>query len=421
LYGYPPIALPLGRCVGGTTVINSGTCFRTPEYVLNKWEREYNLKDISPENLDPFFKKVEEVISVKKSPMDVLGKNNILIKQGADSLGWKGGVIPRNITDCKGCGRCALGCPEDAKRAMHITYVPLALKYGARFYTYARAEKIIRRGDGFCIKGIVSENGKKKDITIYSKIVGIAGGTIFSPQILKNSGIGKESAFLGKNLHIHPAVRVCAVFDEEIRGWEGVPQGYYIDEFLGSDGIILEGVFLPPDMFSISLPYIGKKYKDLMMKYKNISAFGAMVSDTSTGFIKTLGRETFIFYNLNKYDTERLKKAVSKIAEIYFTVGAKRVFTGIYGWTELKDMDENKRFLNSKIKPTQIESMAFHPLGTCRMGSNPYSSVVDSYCKVHSVKNLFVVDGSIFPSSLGVNPQLSIMAFATRAAHYLLG
>lgn len=421
LPGYPPIAVPLGRCVGGTTVINSGTCFRIPEEVIDKWNEEEGLQ-INKKELEGYYEEIERRISVQQVSEEVLGENARVVRRGAEALRLRTYPLRRNVKGCEGCGRCAFGCPRDAKQAMHITYIPDAVENGADLFTSTRAERIIVKGERACgIETIMfdDEGYPLYRAHFYGRVICIACGAIYTPVLFQRSGIKSKSGLIGKNLKLHPAVRVAAEFEHEIHGWNGVPQGLYIDEFLKTEGIIFEGAFVPPAMFSISLPYTGLKHKSLMERYKYMSTFGAMVSETSSGIVRARKERALIFYHLNRFDTMRLKRAVEILAEIYLSAGAKRVFTGIYAMPEI-DINSFNAFRNLKIRPSWIESMAFHPMGTMRMSSSPSRGVTGKFGEVHGFKNLFVADASLFPSSLGVNPMEGIMAFSMRTAGYIL-
>jgi choline dehydrogenase-like flavoprotein len=424
LPGHPPIIVPMGKCLGGTTVINSGTCFKTPDSVLVKWAEEFGIKKCLPEDMAPFFERVEKIINVTPVTDDIMGKNGIKFREGVKKLGYSGGPIKRNMKDCKGCGTCVFGCPHDSKQAMHLTYIPSASEKGARIYTHCRVEKIKVEGSRVTgVSGTILEPGTDKPLgqfNINAKVVAVACGAMLTPVLLLRNNLANSSGEVGKNFRLHPGIRVIAVYDEVINGWLGVPQNYYVDEFF-NEGIMLEGVFVPPEVGAMGMPFLGEKHKELLANYKYIGAFGAMASDTSKGRIFARGNgRPFILYNLNKEDARKLGKAVAITSKIFFAAGAKIVFPSIYGYLTLNSIDDCKKIEDANIKPSQLECMAFHPMGTCRMGSDPKKSVVDSYGESHDIKNLFIVDASIFPSSLGVNPQESIMAFSTRSAFHVL-
>ncbi|UCD83763.1 MAG: GMC family oxidoreductase [Deltaproteobacteria bacterium] len=421
--GMPSIPIPTGKCIGGTTTINSGTCFRVPDYILKSWQENYGLEDLTSEAMRPSFERVEKTINVTPVGLDIIGKNALVFKRGTEALGFKGAPIARNAKDCRGCGVCVFGCPTDAKQAMHLNYIPLSSQCGAKIYANCRAERILteqKRVKG--VEGLFLDqktNKKTHKMKVEAKVVILTANAFYSPALLLRNKLANSSGQVGKNLHIHPATRVTALFDEEIEGWKGVPQSYYVDEYF-EEGIMLEGIFVPPNYGSASLPSFGKQHKELMKDYRHIAAFGVMVSDTSRGRVRIDQRgRPLITYRMNRSDTRKMAKGVAITSEIFFAAGAKKVFPYLPGLPEISSKQEVDRIRERRPKATDFTMMGFHPMGTCRMGKNRKKSVVNSHCESHDVTNLFICDGSIFPSSLGVNPQLSIMAFATHAANYI--
>lgn len=413
--GHPPILLPLGKAVGGTTLINSGTCFRAPSAVLDAWQQTYGLTGIGQEEMAPYFNRVERELNVSQIPPEIAGKNAEVVKRGADKLGLSGDYIYRNVRGCIGSGVCTAGCPTSAKQQMSLTYVPKAWDSGAVTYTGCRADRLLI--DSGRVRGVEASIGKKK-LTVQAETVIVSAGTVHSPLILRRNGVGLESGELGKNLTVHPASGMRAMFDEEINMADGVPQAYYIDEF-ADEGIMLEGAAVPPGVAAMSLPGIGAKHRDLMLGYRNLSQFGVMISDTSRGEVMQKGGQTIIRYNLDDRDVALFKKAIVILAEIYWAAGAKQVFPATSVVPELRS-GEMAPLRNHNFRADEFELMAFHPLGTCRMGREPESSVVDGNLQVHGVEGLYISDGSVVPSALGVNPQMTIMALATRLAYNLL-
>jgi choline dehydrogenase-like flavoprotein len=423
-FGKNSIMLPLGRAIGGTTVINSGTCFRTPDSVLGDWAERYGVEKASSKDMEPYFKQVEEIINVTPVNPQVLGKNGLIFKKGADALGMSNGMLMHNMINCHGCGRCAFGCPHDAKQAVHLNFIPSAIKNGARVYANARAEKIAVESNRVTgIEGsIINEQTGNKlyNLKVYPKLLVLSAGSIYTPYILEKSNI-KLSPELGKNLTIHPAVRVTAMFDEIIQGYKGVPQGNYVDAY-ASEGIMLEGIFLPPEIGLPVMAPIGKKNKEIASMYDQLAAFGVMVSDkNSYGRVKAgIDNSPFITYHFDPYDFKKLIKGIAVTSEIFFAAGAKTVNPGIHGIKEFNNPDGVAQLFKKKISATSVEMMAFHPLGTARMGELKNHTVVNSFGKAHELDNLFISDGSIFPTSLGVNPQITIMSFSMRNAHYII-
>ena len=421
--GTPSIPLPMGRTLGGTTVINSGTCFRIRDEVFGQWKNEFGLNEMEFCDLVPLFEKVEEMLHVQQATMESLGANNRLFMAGAKKLDIQCKSLNRNIKECKGAGLCVFGCPENAKQSVEKNFLPAASELGAMIITSARVEKVRTKNNiATGVSGSFLDDRKKQrtKFTIDAPVVVLSCGAIYTPYLLLNNHLANRSGQVGRNLHIHPATKVIGIFDEVINAWSGVPQGAYSDQY-SSEGIMLEGFFLPPAILSFALPALGKKLKDYMADYSKMAGFGVMVTDSSHGrVIKGLGHFPLVLYNVNQTDTRKFVRGVEIVSRIYFEAGAKKVLVPIHGIDELTSIDDVKRLHETKVRPADLELSAFHPMGTCRMGDSAKTSVVNSHLESHDIKGLFVADASVFPSSLGVNPQVTIMAFSLFAANYLI-
>lgn len=424
LPGSPSFPIPMGRCVGGTTTINSGTCFRTPDDVLEEWRRELTLENVSPAILAPFYERVEKDLHVEAPPLETIGKNGQLLDRGARALGASSGVIKRNAKGCRGSGVCAFGCPTDSKQSTLVSYVPRAVAGGADLWADVRAERIVHskeRVQGVEASVLDPETASPvRKIRIRAPIVVVACGTAMTPLLLQKSKVGTSSGQLGRNLHVHPASKVMALFDEPVRSWEGVPQSYYVDEW-HSDGILIEGITVPPALGAIALPGVGRDHGALMERYDHLASWGVMVSDTSHGRVRPgLSGGPLMTYQLNPKDAWKVVQGVAHCADLAFAAGAQAVYSSIAGVPPLRSPEDARRLVREGyVKGEDLELMAFHPLGTARMGSSEATSVVDSYLETHDVDGLYVTDGSVFPTSLHVNPQLTIMAFAVRTAEHI--
>jgi choline dehydrogenase-like flavoprotein len=239
-----------------------------------------------------------------------------------------------------------------------------------------------------------------------------------TPLLLRRNGIGTGSGWLGRNLSVHPATNVRAVLDEDIDPWSGVPQSYYIDE-LASEGVMLEGITGPPGQAAMATPGSGAAHRELMLDVRRTASFGVMVTDTSRGRIREVAGRPVIRYDMNRTDAARFQRGFEVLADLFFAVGARKVIVPASGVPVLADGDTGP-LRTRRIEPGQISTMAFHPLGTARAGANPGTSVVDPNLQVHGTRGLYVCDGSVVPSSLGVNPQVTIMALGVRLAEHLL-
>ncbi len=411
--GNTAIPIPLGKGVGGTTLINSGTCFRAPDQTLDHWRYELGLPDLSAAELSPYYAEVERVLAVGPSSRAALGKPAEVIARGAEQLGWSHHPLLRNAPGCDGQGLCCFGCPTDAKRSTNVSFVPLALERGAKLLTGLRVDRVLtREGAAVGVSGLAGSSR----VTVRSKAVVLACGTIGTPLLLGKNRLANRSGELGQNLSIHPASAAMGLFAEPIHAANTVPQGYAVDEFK-EEGIMFEGSSVPLDVTALSLTGFGPSYVSLLEEFNRSLQFGFMIKDVSRGSVTaTASGEARIHYWLQRSDLEKMQRALGLLGDLFFASGAREVVAPVAGHERWRSRADLERFRSARISARQLDITAYHPLGTARMGVDPLRSVVDSTHETWDVHNLFIADGSVVPSSLGVNPQLTIMAMALRAA-----
>jgi choline dehydrogenase-like flavoprotein len=416
------IPIPLGCAVGGTTTINSGTCWSPPEDILERWEREFGIPDLAGGGLKPEVERVERAIQVSPVPEDLLGPGARLFRKGAESLGWRGEPIPRNAAGCRGTGVCVFGCPRDAKQAMNVSYVPRALRAGARLHVRARVERIlVERGRALGVFAeLLGGDGRPagKRLWVLADRTVVCAGALLTPVLLFRNGIGRGRGPIGRHLAIHPATRVLALFDEPVRAWEGVPQSYHVHEF-EPEGIVLQGMAVPPGIQAATLPGFGWAHKERIGAYERIASFGALVSDTSRGRVLAAGSRPLVWYWMSRGDVRRLLRGVSLAARAFFAAGAREVYPGVRQRPVLRSMAEAEALEGLLVRAADLEIMAFHPMGTARMGADPSRCAVSPSGELYGVSGLYVADASVLPTSTRVNPQITIMALATRIARRL--
>jgi choline dehydrogenase-like flavoprotein len=423
--GVPTIPLPLGKAVGGTTLINSGTCFRTPDRVLEAWGSRFGIEGIDPGSMRPFFDRVERIMHVKPVPEELLGENARVFRRGVQALGLHGEPIRRNIDGCRGCGVCAFGCPSDAKQATHISYLPRAQKHGTSIYVHTRADRILVE-DGRA-RGVVatlldpSSGEPRARLTVNAKVVVVAAGAIHSPALLQANAIGNRSGEVGRNLRIHPAAGIGAWMPEDVYSWRGTLQPFYVDDWHESHDLMIEVTSSVPGIGAGTMPGSGLFTKELLGQAAKLASAGVFVSDTSSGRVRRMRRgEPLVTYRLNKLDTRKLVRGMVHVAEIFFAAGAGAVYTGIPGKHFVKSLKDLEDVKEEAVRPGALRLTAFHPVGTARMGAEPSASVVGQWGECHDVAGLFVADGSVLPGCPTVNPQITIMAFATRTADHMV-
>ena len=423
--GLPTIPLPLGKAVGGSTLINSGTCFRTPDRVLSAWGSQWGIEGLDPASMQPFFDRVERVLHVMPVPEEILGENARVFRRGVEALGLNGRPILRNIDGCRGCGVCAFGCPSDAKQSTHISYLPRAQKRGATIYGHCRAERILV-GEGRA-RGVVATmvdpatKEPRSRLTVRSKVVVVAAGAVHTPALLADNALANRSGQLGRNLRIHPAAGIGAWMPEDVFGWRGTLQPFYVDDWHASHDIMIEVTSSVPSIGAGTMPGTGLFTKEILARYRNIASAGLFVSDTSSGRVRRIGSgEPVVTYKLNKTDTRKLVRGIVHTAEIFFAAGASQVFPGLPGRGFVQSTKELEDVKEEAVRPGALRLTAFHPVGTARMGADASQTVVGPWGECHDVANLFVADASVLPGCPTVNPQITIMAFATRTADHIV-
>jgi len=413
--GRPPIVVPLGRGAGGTTLVNGGTCFRTPDHVLAGWSADLGLHDLTPAVLAPVFARVERQLGVAEVPAELAGANAALIRRGAERLGWSGGYLRRNAPGCQGSGVCVWGCPTGAKRHAGDAYLAPAHAAGAVTCTGARAVRIVMRGARATAVEARTTAGAR--MAVEADTVVVAAGTIHTPLLLAASGLGGGA--LGRNLSLHPATAVLGLFDEPVDMARGVPQSYFVDEFR-ADGIMLEGIAGPPDYVALAAPFTGDGHRELMLRYRHIGQCGLMVSDRSRGRVRGRRGAPLIRYDLCRADVATVHRGLIALAQLLAAAGARTLVLPLARLPELPAADLAPLHALD-VRRGDLKLMAFHPLGTARAHGDPAQGVVDGDLRVHGAENVFVADGSAVPTPLGVNPQITIMALATRLAFHLRG
>ena len=421
--GSPPILYQEGSVVGGSTVINGGMSWRTPERILSRWQIEDGLDRISAADMEIYFERVERRIHVAPQDTESIGVDNALLKKGADALGWKTFGNLRNQVHCPGSNNCAFGCPTGAKQSALVSYVPRALHFGARIYSDIRVTEVLRRGKrAIGVLGHVVTEDKKRGaaVTVRARLVISACGAIHTPALLWRSGYRSPSGLLGHRMSMHPNVKVVALFDEPVRGWEGVHQAYQVREFQ-DEGLVFAAVNVPPSVLAMSFPAYGAALGDLMAKYDRMLVAGMLCEDTATGRLKRMpGGRPQAFYQMNDFDADKLKRGTALLCELLFEAGAKTIMLPFGGVADLTSPDQVRRLMSDRVPKERMEVLTVHMMGTARMGADRAGAVTDHYGFLYDADRMMVCDASLFPSPIGVNPMETIQALATRNMHHLL-
>lgn len=417
----PIISLLMGRAVGGSSLLTGAVCFRIPSEVHHEWAHELGLEELSERRLEEAYRSVEERAQIREVPVDMRSRSTTLFVEGAARMGLSIKPTRRNTGhDCEGNGRCNFTCPAGAKRSVDVAYLPDALAHGARIYSDA------------LVDGLLIEDGRAAGVTgrllggphgspghpfrVHAKVVVSACGTVHTPLLLGRAGVGRQSGVLGDKITLHPAARVVARFDERVNGWDGALQSVYCDDF-DREGIKFVGVYTAANVLAAGFPGVGPALRKRAAALPYCAAMGGMVHDEGGGRVRPgIGREPVLSYEMASRDLARLKKAIRVLCEMAFAAGAREVFPPIFGVPPLTHVDQARKLEHERYDARRIECMAFHPLGSARVANDPRRGVVDQSGEAWELPGLFVADGSILPTSIGVNSQVPIMAMATRIA-----
>jgi choline dehydrogenase-like flavoprotein len=418
IFGKPPIPYVEGRCVGGSTVINGGMAYRTPERVLEEWQAVAGA-DLGPRALEPLFERVEQRVNAAAQTEDSIGEDSRLMVEGAKKMGWHYVVNRRNQQACVGANNCALGCPTGAKQSTLVSYIPHALEAGALVLTQIRVDRLlIENGrctgvSGRAIDPRTQRAGRR--VTVRARAVVVACGAVQTPFLLLRHGLGRPSGLLGKNFLCHPNAKVIAVYPHDVQGWKGVSQNTQIREF-HDEGILMAENFVAPGVLAAYLPFHGAEVWELMQRYNQMVLSGVLVEDSSSGRVtRTLFGAPLVRYDITAADHARFKKGVKLLAQMHFANGAEFVVLPFHDFPLARSADE-LTCIDEQRDPRQLELFTPHLMGTARMGNRREDSVVDLSAQLWDLPGCYVADASLFPTAIGVNPQITIMALATRIA-----
>jgi choline dehydrogenase-like flavoprotein len=426
-----------GRCVGGSTTVNWSTCFRTPPETLAHWQKEFSLSTMNEAALGPWFAKAEARLNISPWQMPP-NENNDLLTRGASKLNIPTSLISRNVKGCWNLGYCGIGCPTNAKQSMLTTTIPGALALGAQLFTRMRAQRFVLKGDrleslqcdALAPDGLFT-NGHA--LTIKAKHFIVAGGSINSPALLMRSGVPNESGLLGKRTFLHPVPVVAARMPNRVEAYNGAPQTVYSDHFLntqaitGEIGFKLEAPPIHPLIFASTLNGFGNDHARWMGDLPYVHVLLALLRDgfhpESVGGSVQLRSDgsAELDYPITEYVWRGMRRALLAMAEIQFAAGASEVVavhelaTPTKSWNEAKTQIEA---LPMKALATRVVSA--HVMGGCAMGADAKRGVVDANGRYFGLQNLSVHDGSVFPTSIGANPQLSIYGIVSRMNETLL-
>lgn len=412
--------------LGGGSLINSAICARAPDWIWSKWGEASGV-ELDASTLAPHFERVEKFLFVAPTPMEVQGERNLRFKRGCDALGISSEPTYRNVKGCGGSGECFTGCRNGAKKSTDVSYVPAAIRAGARVYTSVRAEHVFSSGRRVTkVTGHVVTpftNAPTHEVTVRPKTVVLAAGCMQTPVILQKSEVLKDDAWVGNRLLFHPGLAVMAVYPDPIDPWQGATQGYHSLHFL-KEGMKLEVLWSPPAVLAARLPGLGRDYQKHLIDYDRLAPFDVIIAaDRSSGRVRAKRRswDPDIAFDFHPEDVKLIQRGIGVLADICWASGATAILPGLHGVPEILESRADSEILRTmKLKGSDTIAAANHAFGTTRMSKDPKRGVVDPFGRCHEMENLYVSDTGIFASSPAVNPMLTVMALADRIAQHLI-
>lgn len=392
-----------GRCVGGSTVVNGEVCFRTPEVVLNEWATRYGVPDFTKADLAPVFEEVEKRVNVTVNEKRYL-ETGTMMSRGMKALNIDVKPVSRNVKGCRGCVYCFFGCAYGCKQSMDQSYLPAAVEASARIVSQAEVTRIKMTGDR--ATGVVAKT-PHGELAVSAKAVVVACGAIQTPLLLIDNHLGGPE--VGQHLAVHPVYFVTGLFEEAKPDDAGAMLATYTDVFV-EDGFMIETGSGSLAFGATGVPGIGRAHKEQLRDLKYMWGGGAIVRDTgSLGRVRRNRKGAKVIdYKLDAVTQEKVRGALKKMAEIQFAAGAKKVWFTTVPPRILNGPDDIRSLDQIGLGPADITAVSYHPQCSARMGT-----VTDCNGVVIGTKNVYVMDGSLFPTPVGVNPQISIMTVST--------
>ena len=417
-----------GATLGGGTVINYTTSFPTPAAVRREWARDHQLPHFESAEFTRSLDAVAQRIGVNTDHATPSGRDRALIR-GLAQLGWHHGLLPRDVRGCSqddACGYCGFGCRRGAKQSTLITYLQDAAGRGTRIVVNCEVRRvIIERGTATGVEGRVGRYA----VTVRAKAVIAAAGSVHSPALLLRSGVTLPA--LGRHLALHPATAVFGDMDEDIRPWTGTVQAHYSDQFADlrdGYGFKFETAPVHPSLQALAVPWeSAAQHREGMARLPRTALAGILLRDRFGGRV-SVDRDgnPVVDYRLSRYDRAHLRRAIAGAAEVMEAAGAREIWLPLARAVRYRPGSNTAReeWL-SRVEaagwgPNQLLLVTFHQMASCRMGASARTSVVDAENRVWGIRGLYVADASTFPTASGVNPMLTVMAIAHRAAGLIM-
>lgn len=412
-----PIPTMQGRCLGGSTVVNSAIMLKLPEWVRREWVEDDGITTLKDESLDRCFERIFAGTSTAPTPLSVQGPRNLLVRDALDAAGVRNGPLPRAVVNCKGCADCVVGCEEGAKQSMDRTYIAEAVRSGAEVYTCSEVDRLTMEGNrAVGVTGrVIDINGWKTTGTfrVSAPRVILAAGATGTPCILQKSRVNPRR-LIGKKFDAHITGGSMAVMNQRVDPWVGATQGWgaISDEI---QGLKFESLWADPSIMLVKWGGIGESFLRKLPDISHALCAAVVYRGHGTGTIKVRRDGTpRIKFKIPDSDAQTVFRGLKLLADGLFKVGAKYQHAGMLpvGPEFMRSEADTECLLSNKLKGKHLTMTANHVFGSCWMSADARSGPVDVNGKLRETEGIWVCDASLFPSPSAVNPQATVMALS---------
>lgn len=429
------LVLLQGSVVGGSSVIDATICERLPKAVLKEWQEQHGLENLSDADMEAHYEIMEKRLAVHRNePHEINDCANIVIR-GCENMGWSWKPVSRNVDQCALTGHCIAGCASDRKQSALVTHLPWAVAHGAEVYSDTYVDFVnARNGRASGVEGRVIDPDTKQvvaKIRVDAQLVVLAAGAIQTPLIMQKSNLGLQSNMVGRNLSVHPSVSLLGKFKEPVYGWRGALTGIQVNHFnkpeLGN--VLMEtGLAAPMQLVSQGELSQGDDYVRFMSEYKYFVGLNVFVHDHGQGYVHWVGDpytgEKRVEWNLSREEFDQFKAALRSAGRILFAAGAEKVYLPGYNLasaTSVFNLDKAvDKIEYGALGLFSLRMLGYEPQGTCRMGKDPFNSVVNPWGESHELKGLFITDASILPSETTAHTHLTVCALSSYIVNNIL-
>ncbi len=420
--GRTPFPVLQGRLVGGSTAINSGIIWRLPDDVRAVWREQHGLTDLVDDRaLDEIFSRIERELAIGETPPQVRGRNAELMQRACEVMQLPGRAIVRNARDCVGSSRCLQGCPRAARQSMDVSYIPFAVQRGAVLWPLSRADRlVIEAGRAVGVEGSRLDPETRRPVRRFvvraRRGVIVSAGVMHTPLLLWKAGL---RGLVGERFQAHPGIAVIGRFDEDVVQGFGATQAYELP--MRERGFKIETLNMVPELLATRMPGVGAAWQMRLAELGRYAQWVAQVRMRALGRVRPgLFGTPVLAYTPLAEDLTRVRDATALLVRMFFAAGATEVSHGVAGIEPyFTRAEQAEQIQGGTFAQAHFHLLASHLFGTACAGRDPRRSVVGPTLETHAIKGLFVMDASVFPTNLGVNPQHSIMALVFRAAQQL--